>query len=439
MAAEWYLNFAGVEVVNHARLGVYLDTVGSPLTEWGPCGCPTFGADVLEDLPYTTPDDEDSPAPWYDADVPESAEFAGIMVLEMAGMDDFPVQRTVTGGIAGGGAIGPSRALPRTITVTALVLGSTCCGVDYGLHWLSQVLQGCTGSDCDGECLTVYNCCPGEELDAATFNARHRRTLRRVALVDGPHVTARSGTGCGTGRCQSGADVLTVEFVLTAAVPWLWTDPMPVLEVAPPMDLGTECVTWCLHGTTDAACAGGCRFAQCPDPTALCADTRCMPALPPTAGIPLSTCFCLPLAVERDCYEMDLSGRPKWSADVPVVTIRAGTTDIRNLTIEIYEKTDEGLTCEETADANRCAPHSSWTVMYVPAGGAVTLDGQTGRVTVECGGRCEASPDVYGPDGLPPTFNVLDCASYCVCISSDVANPPGADAVITLNVSGKGY
>lgn len=438
MAAEWYMNYAGVEIVNHSRLGVYLDTVGSPLTEWASCGCPSFDADVLDQLPYTTPDDPDNPAPWYDPDVPESMEFAGIMVLDMAGMDDHPVQRTVTGGIAGGGAIGPARALPRTITVTALILGTTCCGAEYGRHWLSQALQGCTGSDCDGECLTVYNCCPGGEATAALFNARHRRTLRRVALIDGPHVTAKSGTGCGTGRCQSGADVITVEFVLTAAVPWLWTDPMPVLEVAPPLGTGAECVSWCLHGADDAACAGGCRFAECPDPTALCADTRCMPALPPTAGIPLSTCFCLPLAVERNCYTMDLSGRPNWSSDVPVITIRAGATEIRNLTIEIFESV-ETLTCEESADENRCTPHSSWTVMYVPAGGAVTLDGQTGRVTVECGGRCEASPDVYGRDGLPPTFNTLDCASYCVCISSDVANPPSADAVITLNVSGKGF
>ncbi|MGJ3558816.1 hypothetical protein ACR6C2_07505 [Streptomyces sp. INA 01156] len=225
MATEWYLGYGGVEVVNHSRLTTYLETVGSPLTGYSGCGCATFGPEIVGDLPYTTPGDEDSPAPWYDPDVPESAEFAGIMVLEVQGLDDHPVQRTVTGGIAGGGSIGPARSLPRTITVTALVLGSTCCGVDYGLHWLGQVLQGCTGGECDGDCLVVYNCCPGEELDSATFNERHRRTLRRTALVDGPRVTARAGDGCQAGECQSGADILTVEWVMTAAVPWLWTDP----------------------------------------------------------------------------------------------------------------------------------------------------------------------------------------------------------------------
>lgn len=436
MAAEWYMNYGGVEVVNHARLATYLQTVGSPLTDYNGCGCPTFGAEVLEDLPYTTPDDEDSPAPWYDPDVPESVEFAGIQVLDVEGLDNNPVQRSVTGGIAGGGAIGPARVLPRTITVTALVLGSTCCGVDYGRHWLEQVLQGCTSGECDGDCLTVYACCPGEELDPATFNARHRRTLRRVALVDGPRVTARVGDGCGTGQCQAGADILTVEFVLTAAVPWLWTDPVEVVEVTPPINTDGDCVEWCLH--PPGQCPGGCRFATCPDPTAACADTRCTSAMPPLPGSPLNTCFCLPLAVERACYEMDLTGRPNWSSDVPVITVRAGSTDLRNLTIQIYEQGEDGLTCEETADMNRCEPHSFWHVGFVPAGGAVTLDGQTGRATVECAGVCESSPDVYGRDGMPPVYRPLECASYCVCLESDIESPPALDAVVTLSVSGRG-
>ncbi|MEU7323434.1 hypothetical protein ABZ682_23210 [Streptomyces griseoviridis] len=436
MATDWFMSYGGVEVVNHSRLNTYLGTVGSPLDSYGGCGCPTFGSAILEELPYTTPDDADSPAPWYDPDVPESVEFAGIMVLDVDGLDDYPVQRSVTGAIAGGGAIGPARALPRTITVTALVLGSTCCGVDYGLHWLGQVLQGCTSGECDGDCLTVYNCCPGEELDAATFNARHRRTLRRVALVDGPRVTARAGNGCESGECQSGSDILTVEWVMTAVVPWLWTDPMPMLEVTPPMDLDGSCVEWCL--LPPGECPGGCRFADCVDPTAACADPRCKPSTPPLPGASLNTCFCLPLAAERACYEMDLTSRPNWSNDAPIVTIRAGSSDLRNITIELYEHGDQTLTCEETADAGRCAPQNYWHVTFVPEGGAVTLDGQTGRATVECGGVCESSPDVYGRDGQPPTYRMLECSEYCVCISTDIESPPAVDAMVTLSVSGRG-
>ncbi|MCX4609367.1 hypothetical protein [Streptomyces mirabilis] len=436
MATDWFMSYGGVEVVNHSRLATYLKTVGSPLDSYGGCGCPTFGADILDELPYTTPNDTSSPAPWYDVDVPESVEFAGVMVLQVDGLDDYPVQRTVTGGISGGGAIGPARALPRTITVTALVLGSTCCGVDYGLHWLGQVLQGCGSGGCDGDCLTVYNCCPGEVLDAATFNERHRRTLRRVALVEGPRVTARAGNGCESGACQSGSDILTVEWVMTAAVPWLWTDAMPVLEVTPPMDLDGSCVEWCL--LPPGQCPGGCRFAECADPTAACADPRCKPTTPPLPGAPLNTCFCLPLAAERACYEMNLTNRPNWSNDVPIVTIRAGSSDLRNITVEIYEHSDATLTCEETADVGRCDPLNYFHVTFVPAGGAVTLDGQTGRATVECGGVCESSPDVYGRDGMPPTYQLLECSAYCVCLSTDLESPPAIDAMVTLSVSGRG-
>ncbi|MFE2492059.1 hypothetical protein ACFXGR_54730 [Streptomyces mirabilis] len=63
----------------------------------------------------------------------------------------------------------------------------------------------------------------------------------------------------------------------------------------------------------------------------------------------------------------------------------------------------------------------------------MTLDGQTGRATVECGGVCESSPD-----GMPPTYQLLECAEYCVCISSDIESPPPIDAMVTLSVSGRG-
>lgn len=440
MALDWYLAMGNVEVANHTRLEAYLQSVGSPLDSRGVCSCPTFTADLVGDLPYTTP--ESDAAPWWDPDVPESEEFAGLLVLSVEGLDDYPVRRTVTNAVAGGGSIGPARALPRTITVTGILLGSTCCGVDYGLHWLGEVLQGCTGGQCDGDCLTLYNCCPGEDMDAEQFNARHRRTLRRVALVEGPRIIARTGTGCSAGECQSGADILTVEIVLTAATPWLWTDPMPVMEVMPPVDVSTDCVTWCLHpsGAGASGCEGGCRLADCPDPTAACADPRCQPPAPPVPTSP-DTCFCVPLAVERDCYDMDLTSRPGWSVDVPVITVRAGSSDLRNLTIEFFERSpnDDGLACEELADMGRCSPHSVYHIQYVPAGGALTLDGQIGRALIECGGVCESSSDVYGRDGLPPTWRAFECASYCVCLSTDVANPPALDALVTINVSGRGY
>lgn len=476
MALLDYFTLGGVELANAVRLNAYLqaDSVGSPLTQASVCVCPTLTAEMLGDEPYTDPAADD--APWYDPAVPESEDFAGFLVLSMEGLDEFPVARSVTNAITGGGVLGPARVLPRTIVVTGILLGATCCGVEYGLHWLQEALQGCAGQACDGDCMEVYACCPDEEMTEQCFTETHRRTLRRVALVDGPHVTERVGNGCQAGECSSGADILTVEFTLVAATPWLWTESLPVLEARPPLDTGTECVTWCIKGetnnngfcvdvsdecpagstaapVTDAACTGltwpvedtsacdaTCRFAVCNVTTETCSESKCQPPTPPTVA-QLDTCYCLPLAVERQCCDVDLTECPAWSVDTPIINVRSGSTPLRNLTITIYERTDDedALTCEQIADLKRCSPLASYIITYIPAGGAVTLDGQIGRAIVECGGICETSPDVYGLDGGPLTFPQMNCSMYVVCLETDISNPPAADALFKLSLSGRGF
>ncbi|MFD8649129.1 helix-turn-helix domain-containing protein [Streptomyces mirabilis] len=36
------------------------------------------------------------------------------------------------------------------------------------------------------------------------------------------------------------------------------------------------------------------------------------------------------------------------------------------------------------------------------------------------------------------SYQLLECAEYCVCISSDLESPPAIDAMVTLSVSGRG-
>lgn len=472
-----YMALGGVELFNSARLAAYLESVGSPLDTTGVCGCETFTAAVVGDAPYTDPAADD--APWYDPDVPESAEFAGLLVLKVEGMDDHPVERTVSRSVGGGGAMGPGRVLPRTITVTAVLLGATCCGVAYGLRWLSQALQGCTGPGCGGDCLTVYNCCPHEDEDPVEFNARYRRTLRRVALTSGPTVLARNGSGCSGRGCRSGADMLTVEWVMTAATPWLWVDPVPVLDVPVPRDDGEGCIEWCVHGPgapqrpfcipldndpcvpgsvrvefdheacdvlwpeSDeplAPCDRTCRLAACRDVSGLCGDPSCRTPAPPVPPPP-ATCFCHALAVNETYHELDLSAWPRWFGAVPVITVEAGSADLRRVTVTVYERRaeHEGMTCEEVAENERCTPHSVFEIGHVPAGGVLTLDGQTGRATVECVGRCEGSPSAYGRDGGPLAFPLLDCDRYCVQIAADAIFGPAPDARVSIALSGRDY
>ncbi|MEZ0073629.1 hypothetical protein [Planotetraspora sp. GP83] len=441
---DTYLLLGDTEIANHARLDAYLQSVGSPLTTREACGCPTFTAQLVGDQPYTTP--QADAAPWWDPNVPASAEFAGLMVLEVAGLGDHPVKRTVTTAVAGGAALGPPRVQPRTIVVTALVLGSTCCGVDYGLNWLARALEGCgtpkcgdcPSAACGGTDLTVYNCCPSESLDVEEFTARHRRTLRRVALVDGPTVVARAGDGCTTGDgCSTGADILTVEFTLTAATPWLWADPVPILDAAIPRDSSNNCIQWCVHPS--ANCPGPCALAACPEPPVLCSDPTCRTPTPPSPPPP-DTCFCQALAPDVQCFDLDRSSRARWFPDAPVIVIDAGAAALRRLTVTFYERTaaQAGMTCAQIADAGRCAPHSVYHAAYVPGGGTLTLDGQVGRATVTCQGVTETSPDVFGRDGAPPSWRLLECNAFCVCISSDPLFTPAADATVSISLSARG-
>lgn len=438
-----YLSIGGIEVINTARLRAYLETVGSPLDSGSDiCSCSTLTADILDPdgIPYTTPNDPGNPAPWYDPDVPESAQFVGFLPLDFDGIDDYPVRRTVTSAVLGGGALGPARVQPRTITVTGILLGATCCAVEYGLHWLGEALQGCTGSACGGDCVQMLKCCPGEEQTPAEFLARYRRTYRRVALVQGPTVTARNGDGsCAAGQCSRGADILTVEFVLTAASPWGWTDETPVLNVGVPTDDDSACIEWCIH-TGEGSCQGDCRLRDCPDIGAECADPFCASPPPPQPSTP-SSCFCQALATNRECYDLDLTGRPAWSSDVPVITVYAGSRELRRLTISFYERsdTDIGLTAGEIADKKRCDPIAVYEIGFIPESGILTLDGQIGRAIVECGGTCETSTSVWGRDGAPPSWPEIDCGSIVACLESDVIVPPADDATVTIAVTGRGY
>ncbi|MFD8032677.1 hypothetical protein ACFV3F_28745 [Streptomyces sp. NPDC059717] len=58
------------------------------------------------------------------------------------------------------------------------------------------------------------------------------------------------------------------------------------------------------------------------------------PLLPAAAP---DTCFCLPLAVETSYYAVDLTSRPSWRIDAMVITLSAGSSDLRNVTIEFFE------------------------------------------------------------------------------------------------------
>ena len=441
-----YASANGEELWNTTRLQAYLTNVGSPF-DTGPdiCTCPSLTPEVLgATVPYTTPDAAVEPAPWYDPAVPESAEFLGFMPLTVGGTEDNPRRRSVSTAVGGGGVFGPMRAQPRSITVSGVLIGATCCGAQYGQRYLAEALGGCAGNVCDGGCFEMYSCCPDEGMTPAQFNAAYRRTFRRTALVSGPDETGRRSTGnCARSNCAAGAELIEVEFVLVAANPWAWTDPIPVLEVTPPIGGTGDCIDWCVSGqlTGDNGCdPSTCLFQNCTAAGDLCGDPRNTVPRPPQPKVPIGS-FCAPLGPERDCYDIDLSTRPQWATDAPLIQIYSGADPLRNIRVTLYAKpagtTD---TCDQVADKNLCTPTQDFTVTYVPPRTVLTLDGALGRATVDCDGDCRSASTAYGnQDGGPVRVSELDCATYCVCIETDTEYPPAADSLVSISVLGKGY
>lgn len=444
-----------LEIWNTTRLQAYLTNVGSPFDN-GPeiCTCDTLTAAVLGDAPYTTPDGA-APAPWYDAAVPESAEYLGFLPLTIDGVDDSPYGRTTTNVVGGGGVFGAIRPLPRTMTVTGVIIGSTCCGAAYGLHFLTEALATTfrTSNDacgtCDGDTFAMYNCCPDPGLTPAQFNTTHRRTFRRTALMSGPTVTRRRSSGdCSRSSCAAGAELIEVEFVLTAAVPWPWTDRVEVLNVNPPIggQPGDPCVNWCTTVTLEGNCAADsqpCLHSDCA-PAEICTDPLTPVPSPPQPTIPNSS-FCVPLAPERMCYLLDLSGRPAWAEDFPTVSIvnNAPNTFRRNLRVTFYAKPDATANCNTYVDTQLCQPVNDFIFTYVPPGGTIVIDGEIGRAFQYCDGVCSPAPYVFSNDnGGPLEVNGLTGDYYCVCIESDPLFPPEAgfgDVDIIIELAGKGY
>lgn len=446
---ESYVLLDSTEIVNHTRLQAYADNgYVTSLDSLEACGCESLTPYELS-ASYVSP--ESDPAPWYDPQVDVSAEFAGLLVLSMTGMDDHPTSRSVTQAVTGGGVFGRQRVAPRTIVVQGVLLGSSCCGVAYGLKWLASALDACSASGCDGADLQALACCPPVAPTAPTTGGWDSgvwddgvwddefgpvilpawlRTMRRTALISGPTVTRRAGSGC-SATCSS--DVIFVEFVLSAAEPWQWTTPVEVLSESVPTDAG-GCIEWVEVAEGCPSNDACCRLASCTSADG-CADPECAVPTPPAVASPQS-CYCLPLAVNSTCTTLDTSSIPAGMVGLPIIEVYAGASDLRRVTVSIYEQ--GAGTCDEAAVADRCDPVAVYHAGFVPAGGRMTFDGQIRRTITECEGASYPASDAWGFGGSPVEFVPLGCdRTYCLCIEADALSTPGAGAKVVVSLSGR--
>jgi hypothetical protein len=177
------------EMINSARAYAYARWAGIPwLVECDTCpGAHPAGT-------YSQPS---AGAPWYNAAVPATEKFLGVIGLDVEGADNSTREVRVTPTLSTGGTIGPAYYGPRTLVVRALAIASDEHGLQLGVDWLqfsfTDDLDPCTADS-----LVYYDYCTDPVSGVQPKSAM--RQFRGARITEGPeflrmHRSMPSGIG----------------------------------------------------------------------------------------------------------------------------------------------------------------------------------------------------------------------------------------------------
>lgn len=433
-----YASLGGVEIVNVARTIAYLETGLAPSTMSikADCGCPGLfellgcppasGVTELTGCPpasggYTDPATDG--APWYSADHPESAGFAGFFPVEFEGMSSTYV-REVTDSIGDGGILGRGRAGHRVLTWSGFLFGSSCCSVAYGLRWLTNTLRASSQCrDCNGDDLELLVCCPA--VSGTGPQPEAFRTLKNVALLEGPELVSErrtSGDCSGVSGGCGGSVIMEVEFSLAAAQPWFYKAEIPIVNCIS-LDNGIDLLT---DETVDC-------------PPANCADTLfdviCPVSALPPAGVYVNPCS-EGAAFDRALYlTVPRSSWKEFEEAVPYITITTGGFWARNLKLGTYSSGSGDPCGDLSSNPPLCnAICDQLTIAAIPIFSTFIIDGRTHRMSVVCndGSAFPGEPYTTGPWSWP----VFDCYGFCLEVaffdSGVSVNPAGVCVSVSM-------
>lgn len=166
MAYDGWISFAGQEIVNRARLNAYVGAFMPHVLRRCECPC--------DDLPtalghhgYSTPFGD--LAPWVDEDDPDSADFYGVMVNSMRGIDDSVRKIRYSDSIRDGGAQLGEREGVREVRFVMTAFAGSEAGMEAGWRWLKSALQGSCG---DGARVAQTSASSPPALPSAAPSAR---------------------------------------------------------------------------------------------------------------------------------------------------------------------------------------------------------------------------------------------------------------------------
>lgn len=441
MAYLGYLCLGGRAVVSDCRtLARVADGFGPPQLQCRDCDpcCGDLSAGLGYPNGYNPVD-----LPWFDG-TQDSADFAGILIENIEGLEPGNFSRPVAETSGVGAVIGQGRQTAPTIVVTGLLLAASCCAQEFGLQWLRKTLRApCTGSlNCSGEDLVFLSCepktpdldCPeNEDFDFEAWLDPYFRTLKGVALVDGPHVTDRIARACY--QC-SDCPIYRVQFTLAAAKPFVYREPVDLLTTANLVCGETgECIIW----DTDDSCTDE---TLCGDLVDCALDPDCVSTvLPPTVPAITNPCVdeCITAGSCSVCVDIPAGTFPSNGEGTLIVQVYAGSSPLSRVKVQVWFNPLD-LDSDELDDCDIC---SELNISYIGAGATLTIDGTTQSSTIDCvgGNTVRANPFIASSTGSPSfAYPVLEGCSntnsvYTVCVTTG----PGAaiDSYVSIQAVGR--
>lgn len=166
MAYDGYVSFAGEELANRARLNAYMSAYMPGILKSCDCDCDDLPA-ALGHYGYSTPFGDE--APWVDKDDEDSADFYGVMVNSMRGIDDGVREVSFTQSTRTGGAISGGRSAVREVRFVMTAYAGTEAGLNSGWRWIKTALEAACEDPCAGNSqLCFFSSCPtvGEPIGA---------------------------------------------------------------------------------------------------------------------------------------------------------------------------------------------------------------------------------------------------------------------------------
>jgi hypothetical protein len=355
-----YMQYGDRELFNNNRLDAYANTLVRTLN--------VRACDTCDSLDDDYEDPVSDPAPWYSASDPLSADFVGLLPLDVEGLEGDMREALATQRHGDGGYISRVRRPIREVRVTALLIANSNAGLEYGMDWLRGTLNaGNRGPvygapaafeapdfiDINAQCsddrrdLTFYEACP---VGSAT-EAKMYRTLRRATCVDAPTPLQKIE--------RSSGYMYRVEFTFSSGDPFVYSQESAPIEA----DLAT----------------GDMPTYTCiaPVPMGSVYDPACPPAPAPPRPPVVPLCHSDDTRNQRIGWYIDGSTLSVTKPTFPILNLGAAV-EVSNLWWRIWPLA-EG---ESDAGAlNACDTVGNMIIGHTAAGRALRVDSSTRRAT----------------------------------------------------------